>query len=67
MQVYIKSGCPYCKKLIKELDRDSIDYELINLSHYPEMRRKLRELGAVQVPAVVKNGCLKSSGYQGLG
>jgi len=36
MQIYIKSYCPYCVKLISLLDWEKIPYEVLDISKHPE-------------------------------
>lgn len=53
MQIYIKSYCPYCVKLISLLDREKISYEVIDIIKYPNQGVIMEKLsGHTGVPQV---------------
>ena len=53
MQIYIKSYCPYCVKLISLLDREKIPYEAIDISKHPDQGVVMEKLsGHTGVPQV---------------
>ncbi|MFA6080474.1 MAG: glutaredoxin [Candidatus Gracilibacteria bacterium] len=53
MQIYIKSYCPYCVKLISLLDGEKIPYEVIDINKQPDQRVTMEKLsGHTGVPQV---------------
>lgn len=68
LQVYIKDGCPYCRKQMDEFDKQKLRYEVYNVSRDPvALKRAKEEFKADKVPVVVEGGRLKAIGYQGAG
>jgi len=51
--VYIKPDCPYCKRLLRLLERDGIEYDVRDVSyekaHYDTMINLTRDSGVPQV------------------
>jgi glutaredoxin 3 len=68
IEIYVKDGCPYCRKQLEELDRDGISYRVQNVSSDPDALKKAKnEFGADKVPVLVEDGIVKSIGYEGAG
>ena len=68
LEVYVKDGCPYCRKQLEELDRDGVPYRGENVSSDPGALKKAKsEYGADKVPVMVEGGVVKSIGYEGKG
>jgi glutaredoxin 3 len=68
LELYVKDGCPYCRKQIEQLDQEGISYQLRNVSRDKAALKELRErYGAKIVPVLVEDGKVKSMGYQGMG
>lgn len=68
LMIYTKTGCPYCLKLLEDLNSKSISFVEIDVSKDPEAKSFVKEiLGADKVPVVVKEGKLESIGYEGKG
>lgn len=52
--VYSTATCPYCDLLKEWLDKNKIDYELINLSKNPERGQEMiQKTGQMSVPVSV--------------
>ncbi len=63
--LYVKDGCPYCAKMIKELQEKGLDYEEKNVSHDAEALREAKEeYKADKVPVLVQ-GEKVTIGYGG--
>ena len=68
IEVYVKDGCPYCRKQLDELERDGVSYRVQNVSSDPAALKKAKnEFGADKVPVVVEDGIVQSIGYEGAG
>lgn len=68
LDLYVKDGCPYCRKQIEQLDQEGLAYRLHNVSQDRAALKEAREkYGADIVPVLVENGEVKSLGYQGMG
>ncbi|HSW35562.1 MAG TPA: glutaredoxin family protein [Candidatus Limnocylindrales bacterium] len=68
LEVYIKDGCPYCRKQLDEFDAKGLVYKLHNVSSDSKALKNVRtEYGADKVPVVVEDGVLKTIGFQGMG
>ncbi len=68
LEIFVKDGCPYCKKQLEELDRDGVSYRVQNVSCDPGALKKAKnEFGADKVPILVEDGIVKSIGYEGAG
>jgi glutaredoxin 3 len=68
LDLYIKDGCPYCRKQIEELDREGVAYRLHNVSRDRAALKKAKEdFAARMVPVVVEDGRVKTIGYRGQG
>ncbi len=53
--VYVKEGCPYCARLIKDLKDRKVDYTEINITYDREAYKKLKEeYKADRVPVLVE-------------
>ena len=68
LEIYVKDGCPYCRKQIEDFDREGITYRVHNVSRDAAALKKAKEeFGADRVPVVVEDGRLKAVGYRGQG
>lgn len=68
LDIYIKDGCPHCRKQIDQLDREGLPYRLHNVSHDRDALKKAKEVyNADKVPVMVKDGAVQSIGYRGRG
>lgn len=68
LELYVKDGCPYCRKQIEQLEQEGLSYRLYNVSRDRSALKEAREkYGADIVPVLVENGKVKSIGYQGMG
>jgi len=68
IEIYVKNGCPFCRQQLEELDRDGIQYRVLNVSSDPEALKRAREdFGADKVPVLVENNKVKAIGYRGAG
>ncbi|NLA26880.1 MAG: glutaredoxin family protein [Firmicutes bacterium] len=68
LELYIKDGCPHCRKQMEQLEQDGLSYRLHNVSRDSSALKKAREkYGADMVPVLVEEGKVKSVGYQGMG
>ncbi len=66
--VYVKEGCPYCARLIKELKDEKADYAEINITYDREALKKLKqEYQADKVPVLVKGNQVTVGYKSGLG
>ncbi len=53
--VYIKDGCPYCAKLMSELDRNKVHYRVKNVSSDSRALHEARNrYNADKVPVMVE-------------
>ena len=68
LEVYIKTGCPYCEKQITVLEKKGVEYKLYNVGDDRKALEKARvQYGANKVPVVVEDGAVKSIGFGGGG
>ncbi len=68
LEVYIKTGCPYCEKQLDALERKGTEFKLYNVSIDPEALKRVREdYKADKVPVVVEGGVLQHIGFGGGG
>ena len=68
IELYVKDGCPYCRRQMDQLDREGTPYRTINVSSDPKAFKKAKEeFGADKVPVLVDAGRVKSIGYMGAG
>lgn len=68
LELYIKDGCPHCRKQIEQLERDGVPYRLHNVSRDRSALNTVKEeFGAGMVPLLVENGRVKSVGFEGMG
>jgi glutaredoxin len=68
LELFVKDGCPYCRKQMEQLDKEGVSYRLRNVSRDQAALKELREkYGASIVPVLVEDGKVKSMGYQGMG
>lgn len=51
--IYTVPNCPACDATKRTLDRAGIDYDLVDLSQYPDLAQEFRDLGHAQGPVVV--------------
>ncbi len=53
--LYVKTGCPYCVDMRKQLDANAVDYTELNVSERPELVAELLKLtgGRREVPVLV--------------
>ncbi|MBS3943351.1 MAG: glutaredoxin family protein, partial [Dethiobacter sp.] len=60
IELYVKDGCPYCRKQMDQLDREGTPYRVINISSDPAALKKAKaEFGADKVPVLVDAGSVK--------
>ena len=43
LELYVKDGCPYCRKQIEQLDQERISYQLRNVSRDQGALKELRK------------------------
>lgn len=68
LEVYVKTGCPYCEKQIDVFNRQKVEYKLHNVSEDADALKTAKETyGATKVPLVVEDGTVKSVGFGGGG
>ncbi|NMB41525.1 MAG: glutaredoxin family protein [Firmicutes bacterium] len=68
IELYVKDGCAYCQKQIKQLEQEGLSYRLFNVSHDSSALETAKvKYGAGIVPVLVEDGKVKSIGYQGKG
>ena len=68
LDLYVKDGCPHCRKQIEALEQEGLSYRLHNVSREPAALKEAREgYRARIVPLLVEKGEVKSMGYQGKG
>jgi glutaredoxin 3 len=67
--IYTKPGCPYCEKAREFYNAQKIPFEDRNAQDNPIYRKQMLSItrGDPTVPAIVENGVLKQSGWEGLG
>lgn len=51
--VYTKPACVQCKATYRALDKEGIEYEVVDISQDPEARDYVMALGYLQAPVVV--------------
>lgn len=51
--VYTKPACVQCKATYKALDKQGVDYKLVDITEVPEARDYVMSLGYLQAPVVV--------------
>ncbi len=57
LELYIKPTCPYCMKVIRFLEKNDLDIELLNIDEDNAHREKLQEVGgSIQVPCLFIDG-----------
>lgn len=57
LELYIKPTCPYCMKVIRFLEKNNLDIELLNIDEDNAHREKLQEVGgSIQVPCLFIDG-----------
>ena len=54
--VYTKPACVQCNATYKALDKQGLDYEIVDISEVPEARDYVMALGYLQAPVVVADG-----------
>lgn len=68
LELYVKDGCPHCRKQIEALEKEGLSYRLHNVSRDPAALKMAKEkYRAHIVPLLVEKGGVKSMGYQGKG
>ncbi len=68
LEVYVKTGCPYCEKQVALLEKKGIEYKTFNVSEDKDALEKARvKYGANKVPVLVEDGNVKSIGFGGGG
>lgn len=67
IELYIKDGCPYCRKQIEQLEREGLAYRLHNVRNRVALEEAKEKYGADMVPVMVENGKVKAIGYRGQG
>ncbi|EHI39086.1 glutaredoxin [Rhodococcus opacus PD630] len=51
--VYTKPACVQCKATYQALNKEGIDYVVVDITENPEARDHLRSLGYLQAPVVI--------------
>ena len=51
--VYTKPACVQCNATYKALDKQGVDYEVVDITTNPEAREYVMALGYLQAPVVV--------------
>ena len=51
--VYTKPACVQCEATYQALDKEGIDYAVVDITENPEARDRLRSLGYLQAPVVI--------------
>lgn len=54
--VYTKPACVQCNATYKALDKQDVDYAVVDISANPEARDYVMALGYLQAPVVVADG-----------
>lgn len=54
--VYTKPACVQCNATYKALDKQGLDYEIVDITEVPEARDYVMALGYLQAPVVVADG-----------
>ena len=54
--VYTKPACVQCNATYKALDKQGLDYEIVDITEVPEARDYVMALGYLQAPVVVAGG-----------
>jgi glutaredoxin len=68
LELYVKKGCPHCRKQIEQLDQGGLVYKLYDVGRDSSALKEAKEkYGANIVPVLVENGEAKSIGFQGKG
>ncbi|HHW74815.1 MAG TPA: glutaredoxin family protein [Firmicutes bacterium] len=67
LDLYIKEGCPHCRKQIEALEREGLSYRLHNVREDAALREAKVRYGADKVPVLVEKGTVKAIGFQGKG
>lgn len=68
LEIFIKEGCPYCRKQMEEFDRAGVAYRVHNVSRDSAALKKAKEeFCADKVPVIVEDGKVKAVGYRGRG
>jgi len=67
--MYTKPGCPYCEKAREHYNARGIRFEDRNAQDNLAYRKEMLSItkGDPTVPAIVENGILKQSGWEGRG
>ena len=67
IELYVKDGCPYCRKQIEQLEREGRSYRLHNVSDRSALKEAREKYGAGMAPVVGEDGKVKAIGFQGEG
>jgi len=67
LEVYIKDGCPHCRKQIEVLEQEGRSYRLHNVREDAALQEVKERYGADKVPVLVEKGAVKAIGFQGQG
>ena len=54
--VYTKPACVQCNATYKALDKQGLDYAIVDITEVPEARDYVMALGYLQAPVVVAGG-----------
>jgi glutaredoxin-like protein NrdH len=54
--VYTKPACVQCNATYKALDKEGLDYEIVDITEVSEARDYVMALGYLQAPVVVAGG-----------
>lgn len=65
--LYVKDGCPHCRKQMEQLEQEGLSYRLCNVRDSAVLKEVKEKYGAAMVPVMVENGKVKAVGYRGRG
>lgn len=57
LKLYYKPMCPFCRKVMKYMDRNNIEVEMLDIKADPKNQKDLIEIGGMdQVPMLLIDG-----------
>lgn len=57
LKLYYMAQCPFCKKVMKYMDENKIEVEMVDIQASPENLKELLEVGGIdQVPMLSIDG-----------
>lgn len=67
VEIYTKTGCPFCDRAIALLKQKGVDYVEINLDHDPDRKEMISRTGGPRtVPQIFIDGAYIPGGCDGL-